>query len=172
MGEHLICDTFTAHSDNGIQNIPDNCCELTEKELKKRELIYVDILDGADPDYPELDLHCFTCPQLNGFTFPEAKGTYDKSKIPKWTQNYHGDITMVVKILKFKFKWFGIQTLVEKLACQTYIPQAFLDTARAMIKWIPEWFGMSVEQAREYEVSLDQKSKELEFVDIDDKEKK
>lgn len=167
MGESLTDEISSVFLNNGIQDFPENFFELTPEELTKREIVYLDILDGHDPEYPEFNLHGFTCPQLNEYIFPGSKGESDSSKIPKWTETYHGDISMIIRLYKFEFKWFGLQTFVEHFICSNVTHMALLDTSRSMVKWIPDWDGKTIEEIKEYETSFDSKNKDQEFKDVD-----
>lgn len=68
-----------------------------------------------------------------------------------------------MKTIKFKFKWWGLQSIVENYVINNVFYGAYLDTHRAMIAWIAEWYHLSVEECRAYDEKCQLKMKEAHF---------
>ena len=68
----------------------------------------------------------------------------DDKKVPAWVSNYDGPITLIIKTVKFKFEWYGLQTLVEK-GVENCWDQVYLNLHRAMLKWEPDWCKLTDE---------------------------
>lgn len=167
IGDKLILNTETKHIDyHSEADIPENIMGFSEAELKKREVIYPDLLNGKAPKHKEFDLH--------GFSYPPAGIPVLKCKskklhfhhIPQWVQEYEsGPLCLIIKTVKFRFKWPGIQTLVEKIVTGNVFPDVYLDTHRAMVKWIDQWFNLSEQDLINMENKTKDKLAENEFDD-------
>lgn len=143
MGDNFVLHTETNHIEyHKGKEIPDNLNGWTEKELKQREIFYLDILDGPASKKKELDLHGYSCPEIGMSQLVGYKKKSDDQEIPKWVNNYEGQMTLIIKTVKFRFKWLGAQTIVEKVVAGTWY-QVYLDTHRAMLKWAPKWVNLS-----------------------------
>lgn len=134
--------------------IPENAMGLDKKELKKRKVVYLDILDSKPkPEKKEWDLHDFTCP-LAGINEPlkgHPKHKVDEEKVPHWAQNYDGEMMIAIKLVKIKFHWRGLQTIVEKFALHPFYHNLFLDAHRALLRWSDKWYPMTLQQVHEFE---------------------
>lgn len=164
MGENMILHTETRHVkyEHGME-LPNNLLGLNEEELKDREIFYLDLLNGPDPKRKDFDLHGFSCPNagIQELVAPEKRS--DDKQIPEWVENYQGDITVVVKVVKFLFKWRGLQTAVENLVSKSIFYHVYLDSHRAMAKWSTEWSKMTIEEVFEMEQRIKQELSEKEM---------
>ena len=156
MGDNFVLHTETNHFEyEKGKDIPENLNNFDDIELNSREIYYLDILDGPASKKKELDLHGYSCPEIGMNELIGSKKNADDQKVPQWVENYDGPITMIVKTVKFNFKWFGAQTLVEKVVGNVWY-NVYLDTHRAMLKWAPKWHNLSEEDL----LKLEKKTKE------------
>ena len=148
------------------KGVPDNVLNLTPDELKQRKVFYLDIVNSKPkPEKKEWDMHNFVCPAA-GVNEPlqTPNNTCDESKPPEWVQHYNGELMVCVKIVKFNFKWRGIQDLVENYALNTVMHDVFLDSHRALMRWADKWYPMTMEQIRELENEVLTEQKSQEFI--------
>lgn len=162
------------------KSCPDNALNLTEEELKERKIVWLDIVDGRPvPEKPEWDMRDYVCPAAKietplvgasskGTPFPKVFA--DETKPPKWTLGYTGEMVVCVKVVKIKFKWFGLQTKVENYALDNVFPNTFTDSHRAMFQWADKWYTMTMEDIRKLEDEVQREQQNLEF-DKDEEEK-
>jgi hypothetical protein len=158
---------------NKAQGCPDNCLNLPEDELKQRKVVWLDVVYGKpDPEQKSWKLEGFTCPEA-GITQPLAapKKTRDESKVPCWVQHYNGELMICVKVVKFRFKWLGLQTAVEKYAVNTAYHDIFLESNRALMAWAKEWYPLSIEDIRRMENEL-QEEQQTQHFDRDEESSK
>lgn len=147
MGEDFQLSIESQHIryENGME-IPDNYIGLTEEELKQRKIVYIDIINGqpaADP--PEVDMHGFTCPEA-GINDPiDSKEKYNEAQIPPWTKTYGGEMMMSIKVVKFNFKWRGLQTAIEKYVGNTAYPGIFANSHRKLMASCKDWYKLTMD---------------------------
>lgn len=146
MGSYMTLETSSNHhmmTDD--RSIPDNLTNMSEEDLSIREIVYLDILNGPKGEY---DIHGFSNKEAG---IEEMKGDYryNDATPPAWIKDYHGPLTLVVKVVKFEFIWFGLQTTVESVVLDYGFYYQFLDTHRAMVLWSREWGKMSEEECNE-----------------------
>ncbi|KAH0793099.1 Phosphatidylinositol transfer protein [Histomonas meleagridis] len=137
--------------------IPDNVLNLNEEELAMRTVVYLDILDGKpDPDKPEYDLHNFFCPEVNINT--PLKNTenseFDQNGLPSWVDSFEGEMMICVKVLKFEFHWFGLQSMIENIVGNSFYPGTFTNTNRKVVASAKDWHNLTTEQMNEIENKL------------------
>lgn len=163
MGDNFILNTETNHIEyEKGKEIPNNLNNWNEDELKEREVYYLDILDGPETKGNDYDLHGFSCPEIGMNELIGCPNGSDDSKIPSWVNNYDGPITLIIKTVRFNFKWYGAQTLVEKFAGNTWY-QIYLNSHRAMVKWAPKWYNLSDEEIFTLENKAKDQLKENKF---------
>nr|AGM32152.1 phosphatidylinositol transfer protein [Coptotermes formosanus] len=146
------------------EEINDNALNLPPEELKIRKVVNLDIIDGKPEAKPELDLHGYICPE--GGILEKLEGSPDKAKedkLPKWIEKYNGDLMVCIKVVKFKFKWFGLQSLVQNHALNNVFPNTFLESYRAVLKWAKDWFPLTIEDIRKMEAELQNEQKSTTF---------
>jgi hypothetical protein len=162
MGEDFILSTDTHHFEYKLgDKIPENSSDLNEEELKIRKISYLDILNGPVEDEELL---------INGFSYPpcginelKCDEKPDDSKPPGWLKNYKGPITLIIKTVKFHFKWTGVQTAVEAFVMNSVMPSTFMDNHRAMVKWAPEWEKLTLDDVTRMEQEKQEEDKKKEF---------
>jgi hypothetical protein len=149
--EFFLLHTETRHVvyEQGME-LPENLIGLSEEDLRIREIVYLDLLNGSGKK-EEFDLHGFSCEEAGIGELVAPNRTNNDIEIPEWVGNYTGAITLVVKVVKFKFQWRGIQTAIEALIAKNIFYSTYLDTHRAMVKWSPIWSGMTLEEVWQME---------------------
>lgn len=191
-------DSYHVPYKNG-EPIPDNLLELSEEDLAIRKVVYLDILDGKPKPEKDRDLTHWTCPALNineefstlrldkkarkekekkekEAAKKEKKDKKEKKKDsgpesepPEWTTNFQGEMMVAVKVVKIKFHWRGLQSMVEKFATTSFYHNLFLDAHRAVMSWADKWAPMSLEEVREYEKHVYEQNNALGFEKDDNK---
>jgi hypothetical protein len=147
------------------QGCPDNALNLTTEELKLRKVVWLDVVYGKPkPENKAWKLEGFVCPEA-GINEPlqAPKKIRDESKPPCWVQHYNGELMICVKVVKFHFKWRGLQNAVEKYALNTTYHNVFLDANRALMSWVKKWYPMSIEDIRKMEDDLMREQKAQTF---------
>lgn len=168
MGNDMILKNETRHFEyHHGDTVPENLLRLSSEELKIRKVWYLDLYNGPDPSKKEFDLHGFSCPEAGFPGFKAPKNRKNDGEIPEWVKYYNGPLTLIVKVIKFKFKWFGIQTAIEKYVTHNVFYHLFLDSHRAQVKWMPEWYKMSVADVAAYEDQIKRRLDKAEF-DLND----
>ena len=167
LGDCMLLHTETRHFkyEKGMQ-IPENIHKLSNDELKQREVFYLDLLNGPASKKSEFDLHGFSCKAAGIKEMVAAKKNVNDKEIPEWVDNYDGDITCIVKLVKFKFEWKGLQSFVENYVARKIFYTVYLDSHRAMVKWSPIWTEMTIDEVFEFERKI-QKELSLEKFDRD-----
>lgn len=155
MGKDLILDVESQHITytKGME-IPDNALNLSPDDLKIRNIRYLDIVDGEPyPDDKRLLLEGFQCPE-SGITTPlhGKKGSYNPKQIPTWVNNYDGEMVCCIKVVKFQFKWWGLQKAVEKYITETMYPKLFTETHRKLIATSKDWFQLTTDDVLRMEL--------------------
>lgn len=174
MGDEMVMSIESRHFPyvKG-EKIPENAIGLSKKELKIRNVVYLDILDSRPkPDSKEKDLHGFVCPEAKIETPLQGHPKGRKSKEtgpPYWTDNYDGEMMVAIKVVKFHFHWRGLQSAAEKYATKTFYHNLFLDTHRQLMKTADKWYPMTLEMVREFENQVIAESKAKDFERDDDK---
>jgi hypothetical protein len=134
------------------ESFPENPAGLSPEQFARRKVIWIDIVDSKpQPDKKEESLRDFVCPEA-GITTPlkgnkKAKAA-DESIPPVWTQTYPGEMMCAVNVTLFKFKWRGLQSMVEK-QMMAMNHTMILQWGRLMMAWASQWCRMSIEEAIE-----------------------
>lgn len=143
---------------------PDNLLNLDAADLKQRQVVYLDIVNGKPkPEKPEWNMDGFVCPEAEINTPLSApKKTVDEHKVPEWVANYDGTLMICVKVVKFIFHWRGLQSGVEKVAGNVF-HDVFLDSHRALMSWAKNWFPMDMAAIRALEKQLEDEQRQIQF---------
>lgn len=142
----------TRYEDNN--GCTENCLRLTEEELAEREVDVVDIAfdELAEKHYKVEEDPCrFKSEKTGrGLLTEDWKETSDP-------------IMCSYKLVSVKFEVWGLQTRVEAFV-QRAIRDILLLGHRQAFTWIDEWYGMSMEDIRQYEKRLhDETNKIVRF---------
>lgn len=132
-----------------------NVHKLNEKELKKREIVEIDISDEravSQSDYkreedPSLVFSAKTQPPR----CPLKRNDWKKDADPKMT---------CYKLYHIKFKWWGLQARVEAFVIRA-VKRLLTNFHRQLVCWIDKWYGLTIEDIREIE---DATKKELDLM--------
>lgn len=135
------------------EEINDNVMELTEEELQMRSIVYLDVLNGKpDPEKEEYDCHNLVCPEIGINEKLDSDYTnFDGKDIPPWAKTFKGELMMGVKVVKFMFKWRGLQTAVEKTVMESFYPGLFTNVNRKVLASSPIWAKMTLKDIKDLE---------------------
>nr|CFW94245.1 Eka-PI transferase 2 protein [Euperipatoides kanangrensis] len=123
-----------------------NCLELSDEVLQQREVDYVDIA------YDEIPAKHYK--EEEDCRFFKSKKTSRGPLRPGWRDNGNTDPIMCsYKVVTVKFEVWGIQTKVEQFT-QRAIRDILLLGHRQAFAWIDEWYGMSFDDVRHFEKSM------------------
>jgi hypothetical protein len=131
---------------------PDNLIDLTPEQLALRKIVWLDIVDGKPQPDKKDTIRGFQCPD-GGVIAPltgSKKGKPDEDKPPAWAQSYPGDMICVVRVTQVKFKWKGLQTMMEKNVLSMNKTMS-LDMHRRMVRGAAAWFRMTPEEVHAIE---------------------
>lgn len=141
----IVIESMHAN-DNGTQ---DNIFSLSYDQLKKREVIQIDIVnDKIDPkEYKEKE---------DPKKFLSGKTGRGQLKT-NWIETQK-PLMCVYKLVHCEFKWFGLQAKIEKFI-QNFERTIFSKFNRQVFCWIDEWYGLTMDDIRkiENEVALELK---------------
>lgn len=128
----------------------ENCLEMKEEELQQRIVDRVDILtDPMDEKHYKEDEDPSLFRSKKTGRGPLEKG-WDKCC----------DVIMCsYKLVDVSFQVFGLQTKVEEFVHRA-IRNILLLGHRQAFAWIDEWYGMTLEDVRDYEIGMQEKTNE------------
>lgn len=128
----------------------ENCLNMEEEELKKRVVDRVDILTDPvdDKHYKEEEDPSLFKSEKTG------RGPLEKG----WDKCCEV-IMCSYKLVDVSFQVFGLQTKVEEFV-QRAIRNILLLGHRQAFAWIDEWYGMTLEDVREYECGMQEQTNE------------
>lgn len=147
MKENFFIKIESLHvQDNG--NL-DNAFNLSKDELKKRDVVYIDIANDQIPpaDYKEDE------DPTKFFSTKTGRGQLK----PDWRDTTK-PIMCAYKLCTVEFKWFGLQGKIEKFI-QTSERRLFTKFHRQLFCWIDQWYGLTMADIRRIE---DDVAKELD----------
>jgi hypothetical protein len=143
--------------------VPDNVVGMKPDELKKRKVFYLDIVGHKPPPEPEeYSLNNWACPEA-GVETPLTEANpkdVNLSKLPKWIENYPGELMMAIKVVRFRFQWFGLSSAVHKFVMDKMYPKIFTNTHRQLMHWAKEWYPMSNDDLLAYEAETERLQQE------------
>ncbi|XP_042234700.1 cytoplasmic phosphatidylinositol transfer protein 1-like isoform X2 [Homarus americanus] len=128
----------------------ENCLDINEEELKQRTVEHVDILaDPVDEKHykKEEDPSVF-----------KSKKT-GRGPLTEGWRDYSDIIMCSYKLVDVSFQVFGLQTRIEDFA-QRAIRNILLIGHRQAFAWIDEWYGMTIEDVRDYECGMQKETNE------------
>ncbi|RMZ98896.1 Phosphatidylinositol transfer alpha isoform [Brachionus plicatilis] len=133
-------DTITREVKNG--NFEHNVHKLTQEQLEKREIVYIDIAEKLSNDNSNEDPSIF-----------KSKKTGRGPLVPgEWYKN-HQPLICCYKLVTAEIKLFGLQTKCENYL-KTMYKQLFAIFHRQVFCWIDKWHGITIEQVRKIEYEL------------------
>lgn len=138
-GEKFQLSVETMHADD--RGTQENAVNLNEEDLAKRKVDYLNIAcddgsvameEGEDP--------------TKFFSKKTGRGNLKRTFIED-----HDPIMTCYKVVKLRFKVFGLQTRVEQWGHQYGLRNPFLKYHRKLFCWIDEWYGLSLDDIRAME---------------------
>jgi len=142
MKENMIIDISTLHLPDRGET--ENAHQLTGDDLKKRNIVYINIADKVSrADYkPEDDPEHFHSTKTGRGPLLSTEPWY-KTCEPHMC---------CYKLVREKFKWFGIQGRVENLIMHQE-ERLFRNFHRQLFCWTDEWYGLTMSNIREIEAA-------------------
>jgi len=141
LGESFLLTITTHHLDGKPDQ--ENVHHLSPEELKEREVVIIDIAGKISAnDYSEAE----------DPTKFKSKKTKRGPLLDGWMKKTQPIMT-AYKLVKFHFKKFGFQTLVEKKVME-YEERLFCKFHRQVFVWIDRWYGLTLEDIRRFEESI------------------
>ena len=143
MGDNFLLHVESQHIPykSGMK-FPENALNLPKDDLEKRKIFYCDIVDGPIHD-KKLNLEGFSCPETNISKLVGKKGSYKHDQVPEWTKCYKGDMICCIKVVKFHFKWGGLQKSVESMLTKKEYPKIFTESHRKLISTAKDWYNLT-----------------------------
>ena len=120
--------------------------------IELENLCYIDIVNW-DPVAKARDqrMDGFECKEAGIHKLPNLTKN-NKHEIPEWVKTYKGPMTVITKTYTISVKIFGIGGKVENLLGQSVMPNVVAETNRMMISWAPEWYKLSAQNVKKYEM--------------------
>ncbi|KAI9362325.1 hypothetical protein BD770DRAFT_382379 [Pilaira anomala] len=144
---------------NGSRGEMENALKISKEDLKKRNVIIIDIANDKIPSNaykPEED------PKL----YHSEKTGRGPLTDPEWKSKCEPVMTCY-KLVYIEFKWFGIQGKVESFLAKT-VHTLFTKFHRQLFCWTDKWYGMTIQDIRDLEAKtkqdLDEKRNQGEIV--------
>ncbi|CAH1273618.1 PITPNC1 [Branchiostoma lanceolatum] len=125
-----------------------NCLGLTDEELTQRE---VDFIDIATDDIPDKQYQA-----SEDCTKFKSKKT-NRGPLAEGWRDTHDPIMCSYKLVTVKFEVWGLQTRVEAFAHRA-IRDILLVGHRQAFTWVDEWFGMAMDDVRDFEQRLQEET--------------
>lgn len=140
MKENFLIMIETIHlPDNGLT---ENAHGLDKATLSKREVVKIDIAnDTVDPRDAKPDINPQTFKSTKTHRGPLVGKDWDKKVDP---------VMCCYKLVSCDFKWWGLQSKVEKLI-QKSERRIFFNFHREVFCWMDQWYGMNMNDIRELE---------------------
>jgi len=135
--------------DNGTN---ENAHQLSPDLLSKREVITIDIAN--DDLYAHSDYKADQDPKL----FRSQKASRGPLTNKPWWEDCSGPLMCAYKLVICDFKWFGLQSQIEKTIMKQE-RRIFTNFHRMAFCWMDNWFQLSMEDIRAIE---DKTKKELD----------
>lgn len=150
----LSITSMHVDNDHGQQ---ENVHGLTREELAKRVVVYIDISKHPNQlqnrsDYKEHE---------DPLRFHSEKTGRGPLVGPEWWKLMKGHdmpVMCAYKLVRVHFKWFGLQTRVEKMI-QNQEERIFTNFHRQVFCWMDKWHGLTMDDIRRLE---DKTKKELD----------
>jgi len=142
MKDNMFIDISTLHLPDRGET--ENAHQLTGDELKKRVIVYINIADKVSRgDYK---------PEEDPEKFKSAKtGRGPLLHNEPWYQSCEPHMCCY-KLVREKFKWFGIQGRVESLI-MSQEERLFRNFHRQVFCWMDKWYGLTMQDIRALEAA-------------------
>jgi len=135
---HLIIESMH-QDDNGSDQ---NAHKLNQADLIKRKVVNIDIASKpseykAEGDYKEEEDPAKFHSEKTG-RGPLGEG-WIKTQTP---------VMCCYKLYRILFKWRGLQTRVQDMIANSFVPRLLFNVHRQIFCWIDKWFGMTMDDIR------------------------
>lgn len=137
--DKFVLSVETMHADD--RGTQDNAVNLPAEDLEKRKVDYINI--ACEDANVKMEPDCDPTKFLSKKT---GRGNLKVDFIAD-----HDPIMTCYKVVKLRFKIFGLQSKVEQWGQLTGIRTPFLQYHRKLFCWIDEWFGLKINDIREME---------------------
>lgn len=138
-GEKFQLSVETMHADD--RGTQENAVNLNEEDLSKRKVDYLNIAcDDGSVAMEEGEDPCKFVSKKTGRG--QLKTTFIED---------HDPIMTCYKVVKMRFKVFGVQSRVETWGHQYGLRNPFLKYHRKIFCWIDEWYGLDIDDIRAME---------------------
>lgn len=138
-GEKFVMSVETMHADD--RGTQDNAVNLPPEDLAKRRVDYLNIACADSSVSMETG---------ENPTKVLSRKTGRGNLKPTFMED-HDPIMTCYKVVKLRFKVFGLQTKVEQWGHHYGIKVPFLKYHRKLFCWIDEWFGLTIDDIRSME---------------------
>jgi len=130
----------TMHVDNSRGEI-DNALNISQDLLEKRQVMIIDVANDRidSKDYKEDEDPTSYRSEKTGRG--PLKGDWIKTATP---------IMTCYKLVTVEFKWFGLQGKIESFI-QSTMQSLFTKFHRQLFCWTDKWYGMTMDDIREFE---------------------
>lgn len=138
-GDKFYLCVETIHADD--RGTQENAVNLSPEDLAKRKVDYLNIAcddNGVPMEKGENPTKILSTKTGRG----NLKPTFMED---------HDPVMTCYKVVKLRFKVFGLQSKVESWGQQYGIRNPFLKYHRKLFCWIDEWFGLKIEDIRAME---------------------
>lgn len=137
-GEKFVLSVETMHADD--RGTQENAVNLSDEDLAKRKVDYLNIAcDGSVAMEEGEDPTKFLSKKT-------GRGNLKTTFIED-----HDPIMTCYKVVKLRFKVFGLQSRVENWGHQYGLRTPFLKYHRKLFCWIDEWYGLTIDDIRSME---------------------
>lgn len=137
--DKFVLSVETMHADD--RGTQDNAVNLPAEDLEKRKVDYINI--ACEDQHVKMEPECDPTKFLSKKT---GRGNLKVGFIAD-----HDPIMTCYKVVKLRFKIFGLQSKVEQWGHQYGIRNPFLLYHRKLFCWIDEYIGLSIDDIRAYE---------------------
>lgn len=137
--DKLTLSVETMHADD--RGTQENAVGLSADDLSKRKVDYINI--ACEDAHVKMDKEFDPTKFLSVKT---GRGNLKANFIAD-----HDPIMTCYKVVKLRFKIFGLQTKVEQWGHQYGFRNPFLEFHRKLFCWIDEWYGLKIDDIRKME---------------------
>lgn len=148
MKDNFELSITSMHVDND-QGLQENVHGLTKEELAKRQIVYIDISRHPHQLSNRNDYKAHEDP-LKFHSEKTGRGPLVGPEWWKLMKNHGMPVMCAYKLVRVHFKWFGLQTRVEKMV-QNQEERIFTNFHRQVFCWMDKWHGLTMDDIRQIE---------------------
>ncbi|KAJ3426643.1 phosphatidylinositol transfer protein [Anaeramoeba flamelloides] len=117
----------------------ENVFNLNKDELKKREVVMIDLANDPYPKNYEYDVR--TKESKCGVTPLKGKNWIEKAQV----------VMCCYKLVRVEFSYWGFSGKVESFVHKKAVHETFIDTHRKCLCWADQWWGLKMKDIRKIE---------------------